>query len=676
MRKYIIFLGLIALFFSCKNELEKPSWNTQLTAPLVHTQLNIQNILPDSTIQLDTLEDNSLMLVYQQELLSFQIDSLVSLTGITSTKNVKLDSIQFDNTLITHQITLGSIINAIPNGNLFFPDGSNSTILPFSNVLTDTLPIDANQYFEVMTLSEGFLDVTITNNLPTDLSNLEIILRNQNAQTNILQMSISLLPTGTSQTESVSLAGQTLDGDLEVEILNVDLVGTAGPVAINYTDALVAEILIRDIVPLEGIAIFPEQQVFEEDTVVAFDIDDAWLTGAIVAVGSIEAIGVSTIQDTLKVEYTIPSATKNGQMFELYLEIPPAPVGGSVTVTKNFDFSGYHLDLRGKNGDTINTIYTVSRGWIDSSGVLTNISLEDSVYNKITINQIIPEVAWGYLGQDTLQGAQEIALDLFDNFQGSFDLQQVSVGLLTENHLGASGQVQFTKLHGSNQSQTIELSGSALSESFFIASATETAIYNTTPSQSNILFTESNSNIDELLELQPEQLAIEYEIYLNPDNNQEEGFIYRGQGIETEMQVEIPLSLIAQNIILNDTVDFSVEVPEDLAEATFTLVAENGYPLSANIKLQFLDELGNVVDELSGNNTIQAGTLGENGEITSTTSTLSLPFNNNSGLLDNSKQLCLEATLNTAPSNQAVKIYSDYTIGLKLIGNFNYTVSN
>ncbi len=142
------------------------------------------------------------------------------------------------------------------------------------------------------------------------------------------------------------------------------------------------------------------------------------------------------------------------------------------------------------------------------------------------------------------------------------------------------------------------------------------------------------------------------------------------------MQIEIPLSLIAQNIILNDTVDFSVEVPEDLAEATFTLVAENGYPLSANIKLQFLDELGNVVDELSGNSTIQAGTLGENGEITRTTSTLSLPFNNSSGLLDNSKQLCLEVTLNTSPSNQAVKIYSDYTIGLKLIGNFNYTIGN
>ena len=52
--------------------------------------------------------------------------------------------------------------------------------------------------------------------------------------------------------------------------------------------------------------------------------------------------------------------------------------------------------MTGKYGDTINTICTESRGWIDSSGVITHISLEDSVFNTITIKEIIPDKAWGY----------------------------------------------------------------------------------------------------------------------------------------------------------------------------------------------------------------------------------------------------------------------------------------
>ena len=63
--------------------------------------------------------------------------------------------------------------------------------------------------------------------------------------------------------------------------------------------------------------------------------------------GGVSVEGNSTIQDTIKIQYSIPSATLNGQPFEIYLELPPAPVGGSISEDKFFDFSGYILDLTG-----------------------------------------------------------------------------------------------------------------------------------------------------------------------------------------------------------------------------------------------------------------------------------------------------------------------------------------
>ena len=62
----------------------------------------------------------------------------------------------------------------------------------------------------------------------------------------------------------------------------------------------------------QGIAIFPSQEIFNEDTVVAFDIGDVRLTRVLVDEGGVEVIGVSTVQDTLKIEYIITGATKDG----------------------------------------------------------------------------------------------------------------------------------------------------------------------------------------------------------------------------------------------------------------------------------------------------------------------------------------------------------------------------
>ena len=62
-------------------------------------------------------------------------------------------------------------------------------------------------------------------------------------------------------------------GNLEGWNGGLDIVGTApNAVTIDYSDALTAKIVIRDIELQEGIAIFPSQEIFDEDTVVAFDI--------------------------------------------------------------------------------------------------------------------------------------------------------------------------------------------------------------------------------------------------------------------------------------------------------------------------------------------------------------------------------------------------------------------
>ena len=422
MKYTLSYLFFVFFLFSCRHDFEKPTWATDVSTPIAYTNLSLTNIVNDSIIQFDTLSDNSLKFIYQKEIINYNFDSLIKLKPISTTKNVKLETINFSNTTVTHSITLGNLISSIDFGTILFADGSTAVIPDYSNLLNETFPIDANEYFEEMTFSDGQLDLTIDNGLPTDLTNVIIELRNEGETNNIITMNIPFLPSGESEITTESLAGQTLFGNLEAEIISADIVGTAPvPVTIDYSDALIAKIVIRDIELLEGIAIFPSQEIFDEDTVVAFEIGDVKLKRVLVEEGGVEVVGISTIQDTLKIEYKIPGATLNGQPFEFYFELSPAPEGGSITETKLFDFSGYEIDMTGKYGDTINTIYTESRGWIDSSGVVTHISLEDSVFNTITIKEITPEKAWGYMGKDTVSESEELDFSDFSDFSGQFD---------------------------------------------------------------------------------------------------------------------------------------------------------------------------------------------------------------------------------------------------------------
>jgi len=674
MKNLLILTVIFLTFFSCKHEFEKPYWDVSLASPIAFSTIDLDDISTDSIFSIDTLSDNSLTLVYQNEILDVSIDSNFQLNAISTTKNVKLETIVFPDQTIPHEISFGELIQSSGLGFLF-PNDSLRIIPAISGAINDIVPIDANEYFEQMTLNQGFMDITITNNLPSDLSNLVINLRNEGEATNLVEINLPYLASGDVFQTTESLANQIIYGDMEIEILNADMVGTGStPVLIQYQDALATEIKIRDLILEQGIAIFPSQEIFNEDTVVAFDIGDVRLTKVLVDEGGVEVIGVSTVQDTLKIEYIIPGATKNGQEFKLNFNLPPAPIGESMTVVEFFDFSGYEIDLTGQFGDTINTLYTVSRGWIDSSGIVTEISLQDSIFNTITVKEIIPAKAWGYLGSDTISGEESIDFDFFDDLNGSFNLEQLDVSLVTKNFLGSKGEVTIKKLEAVSNSQTISLNSDQINSPYEIEAATSNSDNTITSSELEITFNQDNSNIDELVELKPNAFNFEYEIITNNDLNQELGFAYKGQGVKSELQMKIPVFISLDNIAFSDTVDVDFTIPSDIDQGSFIVLAENGYPLNAQIELLMLDDANNLIETLISGQEILAGEIDQNGIVSAVKlSELNVPFSNASNL-NNTKKVGFRVSFSTSPQNQTVKFYSDYAIKLKLVGNFNYTL--
>lgn len=81
IKKFLLCFLMIGLLFSCRREIEKPSWDVDLNAPILFSDMGIEDLIPDSLLQ--TNSDNSLNLVFDQTIFSYGIDSLLAVPDST-----------------------------------------------------------------------------------------------------------------------------------------------------------------------------------------------------------------------------------------------------------------------------------------------------------------------------------------------------------------------------------------------------------------------------------------------------------------------------------------------------------------------------------------------------------------------------------------------------------------
>ena len=669
--KKILFITLTTLlFFACKHDLEKPTWDVDVIIPIAHANMTINNLLPDS--ELNITEDNNgfITLVYEESLLNVNYDSLLLLETTSEETTIKIDSVDFDDVVIEHMITIGSVINEIPFGNILFPDGSQRDIPAMPGVIqNDTINIDASEYFETMTLFNGMLNIDFTNGYPTDISNVSFSIYNATNQNLIATFSVPLIESGETYIDSVSVAGETLDYLMIGVINNMDVDASNGLVSINYTDAITTKISITEIKIMEATAYFPNQLLHQEKVEESFELGSARLTEIGIKTGSVIVNAVSTLPDTGTIIYAIPSLTKNGVIFETVVKVPPNINGEPTQFT--FSFDGYVMDLTGEEGraggDTVNTIYATLEAYLDSTGELETINKVDSFY---LFNEYFftPEYAKGYIGQDTLAfGPETIETDVFDFIQsGSIDLKSAKISISINNYIGADASFQINNLSTLNDETEV----SAVidnNEMQIIERAILSGQNIITPTNTKI-----NIEANEMLAIFPNKINTNATFYLNPNGQSSiEDFLFPAYPMEANLAVEIPLSFIANELTFTDTNELKIENTTDIDIEKIYITIENSLPFSANLSLILLDENNNIIDTLTYNTTVLPAQLDANNIVTnSKTTTIEM----DNADFESVNKIVSFSSYNTTQNNEFINIYSDYELDITISAKLNKTI--
>lgn len=668
MKKTLLIILVFLLLFACKHELERPSWDVEMIIPLVHTKMTINNMLSDTNLNILENEEGFINLIYEESFIDMNLDTLIKIDAVADEQIHTLDSASFADVVITDTSTIGEAINEIPFGTTLLPDGSTNTIPSIPNVANqDTINIDASEYFETMTLYRGFLIIDIMNGYPTDISNVSLSLINSTNQNIIATFSFPLIASGSSISDSVSIAGQTLDKNLLAILNNMDVNASNGPVLINYSDAIVTTITIADLGITEAEAIFPEQQLTETLKEHSFDLKGAQISEIGIKEGTVTVNVLSTLPNG-KMVYNIPSLKKNGIPFSSGDLLVPEATNTNLTAF-TFDFKDYVLDLTGQEGriggDTINTIYTESYTFIDYTGTLEVINNTDSFYSFVEFD-LTTEYAKGYLGQDTIAiDYEENNLNVFNNINSdNLELKEVNLKLKIENYIGADFQIDLIQLKGIND-KTNDVVDLINNEVINVNRATLT--------NNNLPINQTTAELiipaESFINILPNKVISEANIYINPNGQSNiEDFFYPEHPIEATMNIDIPLSLIAENLTFIDTNIIDLPNNNEYTIDKIYLKIDNGLPFEANLQLILLDENNLVVDTLLDNSTISAAQVNENNVVVNSNhSTITIDYRE----FQNVKKMISISKFTTKPMNQFIDIYSNYELGITLSAKIN-----
>ena len=681
----VLFLLLILVLISCRRKRELPGFDTEVLIPLANASLGFDRIIADSNAKLNA--DNSLDIVYRYPFYEYALKDILKVPDTSVIVSAKLGTSNLSNSFLEQRITLGQIAkNFGTTGQLIILLHGQNAVVPAIPPATANQPtvIDAKSFFEEADLTQGYLDLTITNDLPIPISDLDFNVKNKIDGQLVFTDTFSLIPAGASITRTYNLAGKHIEGTMIGTIVKIGSPGSNGqPVPIDTAKAIILQLKVRGLIASRAVARFPKQDLIVVDDTVRYNLGKAELKSMLIRSGKVRMQMFSTLQDTLFIDYKIPSAIKNNDTVHLFLKVPPALPGGVQNVTQEVDLAGYIIDLRGRSGNATNTFLNIFKASIDSTGKLMPLASTDSVWIRYGLYDIVPQFAEGYLGQDVIDiGPTKNSIEAFSNItNGTIDLQDVKLNVVVENGIGADATINFDYLISKNtkKGNTVVLNSALLTSPFVIARATRIG-YAAKFNSSTLALTTSNSNIKPFIENLPDEVNYKLTARLNPNGNQGyTDFIDYDSKLVANLDVQMPFAFKASQLTLCDTTPFSIGNTQNntgIDRGKLNFIFENNYPISLTTKLYFLNNLNQVIDSVFEGNgaTITAGILDNVTQRTTGASKSIIRLSIDNARYERLKQaskIIIKAVLNTSgPSH--IKLYSDYKLKLKLTGEFTY----
>jgi len=441
--------------------------------------------------------------------------------------------------------------------------------------------------------------------------------------------------------------------DTEATLINTTSDGT---LAFNY-EAVGPEVQAEQL--FEDIPDFPFAVPNEQATVAVEIFPGVQLASLKLKSGTMNFQIFSSVPDDVNLQVIFSNLIKDGQPFSFTEQLINQGQAPQEFQLAPIDITGYSLYL--EDGEM--TVEYVATKISDGSPVTL-----DAVAGwgrNWQYDFAVGDFATQQFGmeQDTL------TIDLFDlGFEGELSLADPQLSLDFENSLGMGIRTRITQLTMINaMGESVSLSGQFAEEGFLLDAPSFNEIGKS--KSSTLTLNKDNSNIVEMLAIQPQKIIYQLSGETVPDNSTI-AFIQPQSKITTSIRATVPAHGTFKMQTEQETaVDFGQ--PDQLKSANFKLITTNGMPFGAQVQFYFLDDNNTVLDSLFNNQEmiLTAAPLDADGfPVTPTllTTEIEVPTNRLAAMNQSTKMLMRINLATTDDGQTPAKITPDQILGVKL----------
>jgi hypothetical protein len=419
---------------------------------------------------------------------------------------------------------------------------------------------------------------------------------------------------------------------------------------INLTLAQISTLAISDTVSTDRNIVYP------------FGVANAeHIDSMLLSHGTFNINVSSVIRHSGVLTVTLPTATLNGVPFTKTIPFTyntqlPVVASGS------FDLAGYDFDLSSTGGfNQLPINYHVKFNDSGNPTLTTETFSISSSFTNLTIKRV-----FGNFGiRNITVSADSSSLSIFTNSNaGTLHFEDPSIQFLISNSFGMPLDAHITTLYAHSNSGNTNITGFPDP----VPVNTPSAIGQT--ANTSFTLNNSNSNIAAAMGVNPKYIGYNAVATSNIPfslNN----FLEDSSRFKVDVRVELPLYGYADGLTITDTVDFHLENIKEVEWATFRTNITNGFPMDANTQIYFTDSSFTILDSLISPNQqiITSGLVDVNLMVYQPTLKTTDQYFPHARLqhIYNAKKIIIRAVLNsTNAPNNSVKIYSDYTLDVRL----------
>jgi hypothetical protein len=617
-----IVLGIVIGFSACKKanlDLDKYSnikdqLKPEILTPFASISITAGKILKQDSITVHDPDGLIRFLVRQDSILTIGADSILSnITLPKSSVNFKLGEIDVPNINQTQKVTLKELVDLCDAQTQFvfnYFDGKDTIFPALTSPAGDTNSVAKATNYEYIRLSKGFLKFGLANNFPTVLSKAQVVIFDNKYGNKLGTVNFTNILPGSKGYDSISMSGVTLSNDLAFQILSVEMVQSSGFVRIDLTDDLTIDILGTGLKTTGGKAIIPSQVI--QTQLLALNLssptDDYKLRNVRFGAAAIPFTAESKFAENLNLSINFPDATVGGSAISpTAISLPKGSKTGS------FDLSNANIFLGSVDTLTHNMLRVAVSPSISSSGNLVDFDSSDFVKLDIDPANIVIDYVDGYMGQKTWPvDVDDVEFEELAKLGKGLTLTNPKMSIIVKNSFGIPILLELSLLAKDNNGASVDMQP----PTFLFGYPTIAQAGTTVNSKFDI--DKSNSKIVEALGLPPTQFAISGKAYLNKDGFKGyNDFVSSKSSLSLGFEANLPLSIIAQNFSIRDTVELTdVLKGRDMFEyLELKIKSTNGFPLEGSLDLYFADANGVILDSLINTTLLASGIPDATGKV-------------------------------------------------------------